>query len=245
MNGENKRNDLEVKWNSFMERFLSFFSDSYLARICAIFFLKALNSLRSHTDPIRSGEDCRKLKGFGNAICMKIDQKFAQKFPNSQNVTSQMVKKSTQMTDHFSVTATKPSAARERVSKNNRKSNYIPAKGSSAFAILIALLRLEMEFNNSKVNKLDLKETAQHYCKANFGLMTINSLLQRSLIIKTEERNCRYSLSDQGRELAKTLALASENLKGFVDVFFNVLIIKFFFISRFRRSLFENRQTNR
>ncbi|KAF7488363.1 Crossover junction endonuclease MUS81 [Sarcoptes scabiei] len=184
---------------------------------------KALNSLRSHTDPIRSGEDCRKLKGFGNAICMKIDQKFAQKFPNSQNVTSQMVKKSTQMTDHFSVTATKPSAARERVSKNNRKSNYIPAKGSSAFAILIALLRLEMEFNNSKVNKLDLKETAQHYCKANFGLMTINSLLQRSLIIKTEERNCRYSLSDQGRELAKTLALASENLKDFADRYLKIV----------------------
>ncbi|OTF74506.1 hypothetical protein BLA29_013494, partial [Euroglyphus maynei] len=37
----------------------------------------ALKTLREHPEPLRSGEDCKKLKNFGAKICEKIDKEFA------------------------------------------------------------------------------------------------------------------------------------------------------------------------
>lgn len=100
---------------------------------------------------------------------------------------------------------------------------YLPAKGSSGFALLVALLRYELEHAMFRVNKYDLQQMALKYTttvqtggpgRSFSGWQTINTLISRELVTKTEERSSLYSLTDEGKKLAVNLALACPDLKG-------------------------------
>ena len=107
-----------------------------------------------------------------------------------------------------------------------RNRAYIPAQGSSGFAILVALLRYELEFNQKLVNKLDLQEMAQRYSMTTIGQtsaqrypgwQTVKTLLAKDLVAKTDARNSYFFLTDEGRKLARNLAKASPVLRGKCD----------------------------
>src|SRR5699024_5097219 len=102
-----------------------------------------------------------------------------------------------------------------KVSRPTANRAYIPAQGSSGFAILVALLRYELEFNQNLVNKLDLQEMAQRYSSTSIGQTnaqrypgwaTIKTLLAKELVATTDARKSYYYLTEEGRKLARNLA---------------------------------------
>lgn len=168
---------------------------------------------------MNSGKDCKVLKGFGDKICNQIDKKFAKHF-NREPISLPICKNKTpqkNITDHYSViahkrTIEKSPSALTKVTKLNQR--YIPSKGSSSFAILVALLRYELEFSNTKVNKLDLNQMAQLYATNTIGFNCLKTLMSRELVQKTQDRNARYFLTENGRKLAKNLVLSCSDLQG-------------------------------
>jgi len=107
--------------------------------------------------------------------------------------------------------------------KGTRK--YIPSQGSSGFAILVSLLRYELEYEKRLVNKFDLQTMAQRYSNSMIGQAqggqqkysgwnTMKTLLEKELVGKTDKRNSCFFLTDEGRKLARSLALISPTLKG-------------------------------
>lgn len=103
-------------------------------------------------------------------------------------------------------------------------------QGSSGFALLVSLLRYELEYAMTRVSRLDLQDMAQRYTSASSsstasqlryaGWPTIKTLLNRGLVDKTDARSAYYFLTDEGRKLAKNLALVSAQLKGLAPSWF-------------------------
>lgn len=133
------------------------------------------------------------------------------------------------------ISAGSPGAASPMHKVSRRAANaaptrrYIPAQGSSGFAILIALLRYELEHGQQLVNKFDLQTMAQRYCTTNIsggggggsfnsnrfaGWASVKTLLTRKLVERTDERNSYFFLTGRGRKLARNLAKCCSMLKG-------------------------------
>lgn len=122
-----------------------------------------------------------------------------------------------------------------KVVKTAPSKRFIPAQGSSSFALLVSLLRYELEYACLQVNKLDLQQMASKYNTSSSqaaggnkwnrfaGWPTIKTLITRELVQKTEGRASYYSLTEEGRKLAKMLVLGSPLLKDFVDNFLEEL----------------------
>ncbi|OTF75069.1 hypothetical protein BLA29_014026, partial [Euroglyphus maynei] len=102
--------------------------------------------------------------------------------------------------------------------------NWVPTPGQTPFAILVALLRRHLEFDDSRVNKLDLQDMAELYTNTRPLILTatLNSLVhKRQLVDKTSDRNARYFLTESGQKLATHLAKQCPLLKDFAARFLN------------------------
>ncbi|XP_017491493.1 PREDICTED: crossover junction endonuclease MUS81-like [Rhagoletis zephyria] len=229
-------------------------------------YLKALKSVKEYKAPLRSGADCRKLKGFGEKICAMIDKKLKEHLgdayvppqpepaaapkranknkntaqpdqPEQQQISSLFSNVRKRVPNAASPGIASPMhkisrrAAAAAVPQRNRK--YIPAQGSSGFAILVALLRFELERGQQLVNKYDLQEMAQRYCTTNLGATaggggassmhrfagwaSVKTLLARSLVERTDARNSYFYLTGRGRRLARNLAKCCSMLRDFAE----------------------------
>nr|XP_027201123.1 crossover junction endonuclease MUS81-like [Dermatophagoides pteronyssinus] len=207
---------------------------------------KALKTLREHPHPLRSGEDCKKLKNFGTKICEKIDKEFAKLndrlpkevvssqqhspqraitdiLPIAIRAKRQLIHTPKQSTNNVIAKDSPPVKITKTVTQRNVK-NWVPTPGQTPFAILVALLRRHLEFDDSRVNKLDLQDMAELYTNTRPLILTVtlNSLIhKRQLVDKTSDRNARYFLTDSGRKLAIQLAKQCPSLKDFANRFLN------------------------
>ncbi|KAH9420217.1 Crossover junction endonuclease mus81 [Dermatophagoides pteronyssinus] len=198
---------------------------------------KALKTLREHPHPLRSGEDCKKLKNFGTKICEKIDKEFAKQndrlpkevvssqqhspqraitdiLPIAIRAKRQLIHTPKQSTNNVIAKDSPPVKITKTVTQRNVK-NWVPTPGQTPFAILIALLRRHLEFDD---NMAELYTNTRPLILT----VTLNSLIhKRQLVDKTSDRNARYFLTDSGRKLAIQLAKQCPLLKDFANRFLN------------------------
>lgn len=200
--------------------------------------LQALKSLKAHNEVLKSGAECKKLKGFGDKLCAQIEKKLSEHYGPTYvpvaftSTVSSVSKNQTKINSLLSVRKRNISTPNRSspVKKVSRLQRYIPAQGSSGFAILISLLRYEVEYSTNRVNRKDLEDMCKQYTSSMTvynqrysGWNTMKTLLNRDLVSKTESRYSYYSLTEEGRKLAKNLAMACPTFKGKFNLNLNLL----------------------
>lgn len=248
--------------------------------------------MKEHKEPLRSGGDCRKLKGFGDKICAMIEKKLKDHLgdayvapapPAAEPAKRANKSKNTEQEEHQStismfgnvrkrmptgaISAASPGVASpmQKISRRTAAATaasstrrYIPAQGSSGFAILVALLRYELESGQQLVNKFDLQVMAQRYCTTNLGggggggsfnsnrfagWASVKTLLAKKLVERTDDRNSYFYLTSRGRKLARNLAKCCSMLKGRgITTFFSYFTI-FAYYQTLQHSIYSTNPT--
>lgn len=177
------------------------------------------------------------MTGFGEKTCALVDKKLKEHLGESYIVPEVVAKKRAtpkkaqqaalrkRVNDPGALRSPSVASPIRKVARGAARNRaYIPAQGSSGFAILVSLLRYELEYHQKLVNKLDLQEMAQRYttslngqatsAQRYAGWATVKTLLEKELVARTDERNSYFFLTDSGRTLAKNLAKVSPALRG-------------------------------
>ena len=104
--------------------------------------------------------------------------------------------------------------------KEKKKRAYVPKKGSGSYALLIALAMAERDDGREELNKQELVQLAQPYAeesmsKARLGshytaFNSIKTLVSNELVKQHQSRNAFYSLTEEGRQLARKLVSYAE-----------------------------------
>lgn len=107
--------------------------------------------------------------------------------------------------------------------KRSAPKKYIPTARSGGYAILLALLR--HSGITGFLSKHDIQRHGQQYCNSSFTMPkagatlhysawnSINKLVSEDLVLETGNPK-RYSLTDEGEELAKKIAIAHDKKKS-------------------------------
>lgn len=173
--------------------------------------------------------DLKKVKGIGNTIIKRLDAKLrgyckAQGIPplelqtSTRTATTIPSKRTTTVLrsiEHLSGN-NKDEANEEEGAKKKRVRKYIPKKRSGGYAILLSLL--ELKATSRGVSKEQIVELAgkysEHCMTPNFSTKefygawsSISSLKKHSLVLE-EGRPKKYSLTEEGIQLTKSLKLA-------------------------------------
>lgn len=194
-------------------------------------YSNALKSLRAHPEKIRTVQECIKLKYIGDKTCSILRKKlidYCQKnsieLPASatagpENEVNQPEPMEVEVADNQMSQGENP-ASQAPAKKAKSKRPYVPKYQSPAFAILIALYRLELDENNYSVSKIDLSKQAEQYLANNGDSSQLSNmwsamktLIERELVSVEKSRCNYYTLTDQGRELsAKMYSAMAEKL---------------------------------
>lgn len=197
-------------------------------------YSNALKSLRAHQEKIRTVQECIKLKYIGDKTCSILRKKlidYCQKnsivLPASatagpENEENQANNMEAEMTNADSQSEHPSSSSQAAPKKAKSKRPYVPKYKSAAFAIMIALYRLEQDENNYSVSKIDLSQQAERYLgEANNGdgsqlsnmWSAMKTLIEKELVSVEKSRCNYYTLTDSGRELsAKMYSAMAEKL---------------------------------
>lgn len=99
--------------------------------------------------------------------------------------------------------------------KKKKENTYIPPPKSGAYAILVALYMAETNEHLMTLNKQQLQDYAQNYCSSSMtkskpnsfytAWSSIKTLIDKGLVDRQISKNSVYSLTYQGRDLAKKL----------------------------------------
>ncbi|XP_018328287.1 crossover junction endonuclease MUS81 isoform X1 [Agrilus planipennis] len=193
----NKINRVSVKHvnpNPLFTKWLTEWRDDALERRSKLYntFNFALKNLSKFPLPLRSGKDCKIIKGFGKQLCEMLDKKLQES--RSENVSRKSCK-----TNH----------------------EYIPAYRSGAYAILLTLYSKSLEANfQGYLTKPEIIELGQHFCDKSFSKpnpgtyntcwSSMKILLSKNLAVKNGSP-ARYSLTEEGRNLGARLSASSNN----------------------------------
>ncbi|XP_054159299.1 crossover junction endonuclease MUS81-like [Oppia nitens] len=191
-------------------------------------FNKALRSLREHPNQLSTGEECRQLKGFGDKLCKRIDERLSQmngitidcqtsRRPGNGNQRDQQITDMLPKRKKRSLmnTPNKGLSPLQKVAKTKRNINYIPAEGSGGYAILMALIKWEIENSVDCLGKSDLQNASQEFSSTSMtsgangshynGWHSIKTLVNKKLIERNTQRYATYYLTESGRDLATKL----------------------------------------
>jgi hypothetical protein len=151
---------------------------------------KALDSLYKYPIKLNSGDEATALNGIGPTLAKKLNQ-----YLNIENPKR------------------KRNDEQDEEEPLKKKKEYIPRYRSGAWAILVALLKLERSENKKEFSKEELVERASEYSDTEFfktgkshytAWSSMKTILDKELIIK-QGRPQKYSLSESGKALAKKL----------------------------------------
>ncbi|XP_040266233.1 crossover junction endonuclease MUS81 [Bufo bufo] len=205
-------------------------------------YQKAISSLKKYPLPLQNGKEAKILQNFGDGICKMLDQQlekyYAEHGPNApihslhssndknrnpQRATSPPPASSGREGDMPKNPRDGPSPTKKKKTAGKKQREYVPQKRSGGYAVLLTLYK-ESKNSNSKgyMNKKELQREAQPLCDKSFTLTdpsnkytawsSVSTLIQKELVIKTHSP-ARYSLTDQGLELAQRLEAAEELLE--------------------------------
>lgn len=104
--------------------------------------------------------------------------------------------------------------------KERRKRNYVPKKGSGGYALLIGLLIAERDQGRDELNKQELMDLAQPFADESMtkprpgshytAFNSMKTLVSNDLVQQHQSRNAFYRLTDSGKQLAVKLVAYTE-----------------------------------
>lgn len=194
-----------TKWKNDVSRFGSKMEFVYK---------NAMRSLKETTDPVFTIQDVRKIKFFGDKLTDRIHQQLKQhcqetgmRFPGT--LEEELPSSQSSITTKKSVKQVDPNKP-----KRTRKTSYVPKPHSGGFAILVGLYVADRSGIDS-LCKSELQERAQEYCSESMtksktgshytAWSSMKTLISNGMVDVEQKRNAYYSLTDDGRELARKL----------------------------------------
>lgn len=176
-------------------------------------YKNALTTIKAHDGPVRTVEDCAKIKFFGPKLCEKVKKSIHDHWKSKGIPFDEEKPAEDEDEEPSSQTSTS-----SKVSQSNgarRKKAYVPANRSGAYAILVALYEADKRYQQSCVQKSQLLELAQRYCDESMtkpkpgthytAFSSMKTLIKNEMVTSKQSRNAYYSLTDAGNELAKKL----------------------------------------
>jgi crossover junction endonuclease MUS81 len=190
-------------------------------------YKKAYDSLKSCPLPFQHPSEAQQLHGFGPKLCDRLTAKLA---AYCKDNGLPMPEISAKTKKSFS----KPGGAAEGGSavpkKKTRKAKpYVPTYRSGPYAIILALSTID-EDAPSGLTKTETIDLAQPHCDSNFNAPSdptkfytawnsIKTLLDKDLVYEKGRPLRKYSLTEEGWEVAKRIREAAEPGQKVIDEF--------------------------
>ena len=188
---------------------------------------------------LHSGKECKVLKHFGDTLCQMLDKRLEKYLAdggihsnkiegNFHSIESKkfpgIIDKESESSDEECPPPKKLSHQTKSVPISNPKNKdkeYIPARRSAAYALLLALHK---DIGNEEyLTKKELQEAAQPYTDCSFTQTSIHErysawsamsgLIKKGLVEK-RSNPAKFNLSESGRALAMKLDRAESELQG-------------------------------
>uniref|UniRef100_A0AAR5QHU9 Crossover junction endonuclease MUS81 n=1 Tax=Dendroctonus ponderosae TaxID=77166 RepID=A0AAR5QHU9_DENPD len=179
-------------------------------------FLRALKSLRLYPLPLKSGRECRILKGFNLRLCALLDEKLNKYKANGSSKEEQIISP---------ITIDEEITHQETVLNITDKSSksYVPKYRSGAYAILIALYgQSKLEDYPGYLLKADIIKHGKDFLDSSFtkpepgsrytAWSSMATLISKRLVSKVSNP-AKFSLTDEGRILAEKLYEQTKRLE--------------------------------
>ncbi|XP_047433210.1 crossover junction endonuclease MUS81 [Mugil cephalus] len=192
-------------------------------------YQKAISSLNKYPLPLQNAKEAKILQNFGDGICKILDQKLQRYYrENGVDAPIHSLPKEApppgsgpDNNNSLAPSRKKNAAGDQKTEKDGgggrkKKREYIPQKRSGGYAVLLTLYK-QSQISGSKgyMFKLELQAEAQHLCDKSFTVpdlgskytawASVSTLIQKNLVLKTHNP-ARYSLTEDGRDLAERLA---------------------------------------
>lgn len=189
-------------------------------------YKKAKRNLEETNDMFYYPQDLKKVRGIGNTIVKRLEKKLEEyckeigvPVPDKNEIgissgkrtlTALRINTVDQNSKTSELTENTPQTKKRKVKK------YIPKKRSGGYGIMLGLL--ELKAYRRSVTKEDIVRVGQKYTdvsmvpnhstKEYYGAWSSISSLKKHELVLEEGRPKRYTLTEKGVELAKTLKLA-------------------------------------
>lgn len=210
-------------------------------------FAKALKSLKQYPLPLETAKSCKMLNGFGTKLCAMLDHKLKQHKKNNGAATDihDMDTDENENDLNLSNKTKKAKAAtpkKRKHSDSTKTREYIPAIGSGAYAILLALHQRSLQVDYlGYMHKNDIMKYGQVFSDKSFtrpdpgtfytAWSSMKTLISNNLVVKNSNP-AKYSLTDEGIELASKL---QEHKDNETEVFLTIFLCYVVFCNVFFR----------
>lgn len=208
--------------NPLFEKWLTEWRDKAKAEDSDIQYCydKALKSLKKYPLPLETGKSCKILSGFGDKLCAMLDRKLKDYQKNGADQQDVDVpERDLNLPKKQKKNTTANSPKKRKLSGSFKE--YIPAIGSGAYAILLALYKKSLEANyvgymlKDEIIKYGQVFSDKSFTKPDPGSFytawsSMKTLLSKNLVVK-KSHPPKFSLTDEGVKLACKLQEHKDN----------------------------------
>uniref|UniRef100_A0A8D8SZB6 Crossover junction endonuclease MUS81 n=1 Tax=Cacopsylla melanoneura TaxID=428564 RepID=A0A8D8SZB6_9HEMI len=166
-------------------------------------FGKALVSLKRYPLPLKSGKECLILEHFGPGICVKLDRRLSEYkkehpdlFPDDEEEPNNVEPVDTQSSDVVEVLNSPPA---KKANKSPKKSSYMPAKNSVAFAVFVAMHENGLDCS---IEEQQLQIVVKRIINKPCPSSCMDNLIKRGLVVENSNSDV-FTLTRTGREVAE------------------------------------------
>lgn len=210
--------------NPLFEKWLAEWRDKAMAEDSNMQYCynKALKSLQKYPLPLATGKSCKILNGFGDKLCAMLDRKLKDYQKNGSDLEDIDLSENDLNLPQSQKTKKAINASSPRKRKlNGSFREYIPAIGSGAYAILLALHKRSLEPDylgymlKDEIIKYGQVFSDKSFTKPDPGTFytawsSMKTLLSKNLVLKTSHPP-KFSLTDEGVTLARKLQENKDN----------------------------------
>ncbi|KAJ8910503.1 hypothetical protein NQ315_012350 [Exocentrus adspersus] len=220
--GDSKRKRVTMKLktpNPLFERWLTEWKEKAQAensnmQYC---FRSALHSLKKYPLPLESGRECKMLKGFGDRLCLMLDNKLKQyrKNPDVDDTIVGNVPDFEEINEPAKKKKKSPGSPSKPKQERRQSKEYLPEEGTGPYAILITLYTESLDPSYvGYLTKEEIIQQGQHLSHTSFtkpdpgsrytAWSSMRTLLAKELVTK-RSNPAKFSLTPEGLALAKKL----------------------------------------
>lgn len=193
-------------------------------------YKKAYDSLKSCPLPFEHPSEAQQLHGFGPKLCDRLTAKLKahceeEDIPMPQIPNRKRKKAASKNNDDGSDDDDAPSPAK----KPRKVKPYVPGLRSGAYALVLALATVD-EHSSNGLTKQELIDRAQPHCDASFSAPSdpksfytawnsMKTLESKDLVYTKGRPTKKYTLTDDGWEVAKRIKKTLDLSQGRIDDF--------------------------
>lgn len=192
-------------------------------------YKKAYDSLKACPITYEHPAQLTALVGFGPVMCGRLTKKLEDLCTREGRPMPQKNKRKRKDDDNDEGEDGAGSPSPVKKSKPRKKAEYIPKFETGPYGIVLALATLDEDEGNG-LTKAEVIEIAQPYCTASYttpmnqgsfftAWSTMKTLIDKELVFARGRPSTRYSLSDDGWDLAKRILASVDPSKGIHQLF--------------------------